>query len=57
MKRYKRDRYERAEKQGYMAGIKRRSKEICPYQEMTKRERWLNGWRKAREHIQLGIIH
>ncbi len=56
MKRQKRSRSQRAEKQGYQAGINKRSKEECPHQGLKIRERWLGGWRKAREHLNLGLV-
>ncbi|NJC99516.1 ribosome modulation factor [Candidatus Erwinia dacicola] len=49
MKRQKRDRLERAESRGYHAGIKGRSKEMCPYQMLDARAHWLGGWRQAME--------
>ncbi|PIP79355.1 MAG: ribosome modulation factor [Gammaproteobacteria bacterium CG22_combo_CG10-13_8_21_14_all_40_8] len=57
MKRQKRNRFERAEKQGYQAGINKRTSDECPYQVVTFREQWLSGWRKAREHLNLGWVH
>ncbi len=57
MKRQKRNRFERAEKQGYQAGINKKASDECPYQVMKIRERWLGGWRKAREHLSLGWVH
>ncbi len=49
MKRQKRDRLERAQSQGYKAGLNGRSSEECPYQQMDARSYWMGGWREARE--------
>lgn len=49
LKRQKRDRLERANSQGYQAGIAGRSKEHCPYQTADVRSEWLGGWRDAME--------
>ncbi|MCV5976625.1 ribosome modulation factor, partial [Escherichia coli] len=37
MKRQKRDRLERAQSQGYKAGLNGRSQEACPYQQVDAR--------------------
>ena len=55
MKRQKRDRLERAQAQGYKAGITGRSSEECPYQSPDARTNWLGGWREAREERQTGL--
>jgi len=55
MKRQKRDRLERAQAQGYKAGINGRSSEDCPYQSPDARTNWLGGWRDAREERQTGL--
>lgn len=49
MKRQKRDRLERAQSQGYKAGLNGRSQEACPYQQVDARSYWLGGWRDARD--------
>ncbi len=56
MNRQKRSRSKRAEKLGYQAGINKRSSEECPYQGLKIKEHWLGGWRKAREHLSLGVV-
>ncbi|MBC7002804.1 ribosome modulation factor [Photobacterium sp. BZF1] len=56
MKRQKRDRLERAQSQGYKAGINGRSSEDCPYQSTEARTNWLGGWREAREDLQSGLF-
>ena len=55
MKRQKRSRSQRAEKQGYQAGINRKSSDECPYHVIKIKERWLGGWRQAREDIFSGL--
>lgn len=56
MKRQKRDRLERANAQGYRAGVTGRSKEICPYQSLDTRSEWLGGWRAAMEDRNTGLF-
>ncbi|MFC3023970.1 ribosome modulation factor [Vibrio zhugei] len=57
MKRQKRDRLERAQSQGYKAGINGRSQEMCPYsQQLDARSYWLGGWRDAREDKNMGLF-
>jgi len=56
MKRQKRSRSQRAEKQGYQAGMNKKSSEECPYHGLKIKERWLGGWRQAREDIYLGLM-
>ncbi|WP_211910556.1 ribosome modulation factor [Vibrio sp. B1FLJ16] len=53
MKRQKRDRLERAQSQGYKAGLNGRSQEACPYQQVDARSYWLGGWRDARDEKKL----
>lgn len=55
MKRQKRDRMERAQSQGYRAGLNGRSTDSCPYQQMDARSHWLGGWRDAREDRHSGL--
>jgi ribosome modulation factor len=55
MKRQKRSRSKRAEKQGYQAGINKKGSEECPYHGLKVKERWLGGWRQAREDIYAGL--
>lgn len=46
MKRAKRDRVQRAYKQGYKQGLKNHSSEACPYTLSTpERGEWMAGWR------------
>lgn len=45
MKKQKRDPEQRAFNRGYIAGIKGRSKEVCP---LGHRQSWLAGWRVGR---------
>ncbi|GAL21258.1 ribosome modulation factor [Vibrio maritimus] len=56
MKRQKRDRLERAQSQGYKAGLNGRSMEACPYQQMDAKSYWLGGWRDARDDKQSGLF-
>ncbi|MGR6861499.1 ribosome modulation factor [uncultured Aliivibrio sp.] len=57
MKRQKRDRLERAQSQGYKAGLNGRSSENCPYhQSMDARSCWLGGWRDARDDKHSGLF-
>ncbi|MGX9416102.1 ribosome modulation factor [Vibrio sp. RC27] len=55
MKRQKRDRLERAQSQGYKAGLNGRSSDDCPYQQMEPRSYWMGGWREAREDRTSGV--
>ncbi|EGR0501593.1 ribosome modulation factor [Vibrio cholerae] len=55
MKRQKRDRLERAQSQGYKAGLNGRSHEECPYQQTEVRSYWLGGWRDARNDKLSGL--
>ena len=55
MKRQKPDRLERAQSQGYKAGLNGRSQEACPYSQMDSRSYWLGGWRDARDDKQAGL--
>ncbi|WCE31093.1 ribosome modulation factor [Vibrio sp. SCSIO 43137] len=55
MKRQKRDRLERAQSQGYKAGLNGRSVDACPYQQTDARSFWLGGWRDARDDKQTGL--
>jgi ribosome modulation factor len=55
MKRQKRDRLERAQSQGYKAGLNGRSSDDCPYQQMEPRSYWMGGWREAREDKTSGL--
>ena len=56
MKRQKRDRLERAQSQGYKAGLNGRSMETCPYQQMVAKSYWLGGWRDARDDKHSGLF-
>ncbi len=55
MKRQKRDRLERAQSQGYKAGLNGRSMEECPYQHPDVKSFWLGGWRDARDDKNAGL--
>lgn len=55
MKRQKRDRLERAQSQGYKAGLNGRSQEACPYSQMDSRSYWLGGWRDAKDDKNAGL--
>lgn len=48
MKRQKRDRMERAYQKGYMAGLRGRSKSLCPDGKPELHQEWMNGWRDGR---------
>jgi ribosome modulation factor len=56
MKRQKRDRLERAQSQGYKAGLNGRSSETCPYQQTDAKSYWLGGWRDAKGDIESGLF-
>ncbi|MGO2508949.1 MAG: ribosome modulation factor [Vibrio hibernica] len=56
MKRQKRDRLDRAQSQGYKAGLNGRSMDDCPYQQMDAKSNWLGGWRDARDDKHSGMI-
>ncbi len=56
MKRQKRDRLERAQSQGYKAGLNGRSVETCPYQQLDTKSQWLGGWREANNDRQAGLF-
>jgi len=49
LKRQKRDRNQRAYDRGYAAGIKGKSKNICPHADEATRGEWLGGWRQAKD--------
>ncbi len=49
MRRQKRDRLDRAYQKGYLAGVKGKSKEICPKEAGPEHQEWINGWREGRE--------
>ncbi|MDB1123901.1 ribosome modulation factor [Vibrio algarum] len=55
MKRQKRDRLDRAQSQGYKAGLNGRSMEECPYQQTDAKSFWLGGWRDARDDKNSGL--
>lgn len=57
LKRQKRDRLERANSQGFKAGVAGRSKEFCPYQSTDVRSEWLGGWRDAMEARNDGLYN
>lgn len=48
MKRMKRNKEQRAFKQGYKQGVHGHPKEQCPYHSLiTEREQWMSGWREG----------
>ncbi|WP_423895125.1 ribosome modulation factor [Candidatus Pelagadaptatus aseana] len=49
MKRQKRNQIERAFSKGYQVGIEGRSRNLCPHENATIRQNWINGWREGRE--------
>jgi ribosome modulation factor len=49
MKRQKRNQIERAFSKGYQAGIEGRSRNLCPHENTSVRQNWINGWREGRE--------
>ncbi|MBR9727486.1 ribosome modulation factor [Shewanella intestini] len=57
MKRQKRDRLDRAFSKGYQAGIGGRSKELCPYENLTSRSHWLGGWREGVDGRLTGLFN
>lgn len=56
MRRQKRDKSNRAYTRGYQAGVQGRSKSLCPYDEITTRQFWINGWRDGREDNWNGFV-
>lgn len=53
MNRKKRDKHERAFRNGYHAGAKGHSSDFCPYSgNLSKREQWLGGWREGWDDYQ-----
>ncbi|GAB2725624.1 ribosome modulation factor [Halomonas garicola] len=48
MKRQKRDPFQRAYVRGYQAGVKGRSRDECPSDNVNVREYWMSGWREGR---------
>jgi len=48
MKRQKRDKTSRAYSRGYQAGLQGRSRDLCPFGDISSRSSWLNGWREGR---------
>lgn len=49
MKRQKRNQIEHAFSKGYIAGVRGKSRGLCPYLTGDARMEWMNGWREARE--------
>ena len=49
MKTRKRDRFVRAHKKGYQAGLNGKSKESGPTQNGPDKQEWLAGWREGRQ--------
>ncbi|MDA9556101.1 ribosome modulation factor [Vibrio sp.] len=56
MKRQKRDRLDRAQSQGFKAGINGRTSGDCPYQQTDARSYWLGGWRDAQNAKESGFF-
>lgn len=48
MRRQKRDLMERAYQRGYLAGLKGKSKSLCPKADGPEHQEWINGWREGR---------
>ncbi|HAB93100.1 MAG: ribosome modulation factor [Thiopseudomonas sp.] len=48
MRRLKRDPLERAFLRGYQHGVTGKSRELCPFNLLSARQAWLNGWREGR---------
>ncbi len=48
MKRVKRDKSNRAYTRGYHAGLQGKSRDGCPYTDLSTRQFWLTGWRDGR---------
>ncbi len=55
MKRQKRDRSEHVFVKGFQTGAGGRSLDLCPYQDMQLRHRWLSGWREGRAAFHQGL--
>lgn len=51
MKRMKRDRAQRAWQNGYLAGVKGRSSDMCPHEATAARAEWMTGWREGHEDL------
>ncbi|HMW49889.1 MAG TPA: ribosome modulation factor [Cellvibrionaceae bacterium] len=49
MKRQKRNPTDRAQARGYQTGASGGSWDMCPFASGEARERWMAGWREARE--------
>lgn len=49
MKRQKRNHADRAFYQGYLAALRNKSVDSCPFIEVAPRQEWVNGWREGRE--------
>ncbi len=48
MRRLKRDPLERAFLRGYQHGVTGKSRDLCPFNLLSARQAWLNGWREGR---------
>ena len=55
MKRFKRNRIQRAFDKGYQLGLAGRSRENCPFLTGLARIRWLDGWREGRSDWREGL--
>ena len=55
MKRFKRNRIQRAFEKGYQLGLSGRSRENCPFLIGLARSKWLEGWREGRNDWREGL--
>lgn len=55
MRRQKRDKSHRAYARGYQFGNSGRSREQCPFTDVTMRQYWLSGWRDGRSDLWSGM--
>jgi ribosome modulation factor len=55
MKRFKRNRIQRAFEKGYQLGLSGRSRENCPFLTGLARSKWLEGWREGRNDWREGL--
>lgn len=55
MKRFKRNRIQRAFEKGYQLGLTGRSEENCPFLTGLARAKWLEGWREGRNDWREGL--
>ena len=55
MKRFKRNRIQRAFEKGYQLGLAGRPRENCPFLTGLARSKWLEGWREGRNDWREGL--